>query len=78
MTAYAVGMFTLSLNFLVTTYSFLGLASVFIFMSATRPSVPREGFSAQLDAKTLRSRRRGVPGWDVRLYSPNLQGLIGV
>jgi O-antigen ligase len=45
---YATGMMTLSLNLLVVTYTFLGLAGVFLAMAATRPSVERDRFDAAL------------------------------
>jgi O-antigen ligase len=47
-TGYAAGMVTLSLNMLVVTYTFLGLAGVFLAMASTRPSVTRDRFDAAL------------------------------
>jgi hypothetical protein len=47
-TAYATGMLMLTLNTLVTTYTFLGLAGLFLAMTATRPAVARDRFDAAL------------------------------
>jgi hypothetical protein len=47
-TAYTAGMMTLSLNMLVVTYTFMGLAGLFLTMTATRPSVARDRFDVTL------------------------------
>jgi O-antigen ligase len=49
--AYATGMLTLTLTPLVTTYGFLGLAGLFLSLTVTRPSVPRDRFDALLLVK---------------------------
>jgi O-antigen ligase len=48
MTAYASGMMTLSLNNLVTTYTFLGLASVFLAQATCQPATPPRKFDLGL------------------------------
>jgi O-antigen ligase len=47
-TAYTAGMLTLTLNMLVTTYTFLGLGGLFLSITTTRPVVPRDRFDATL------------------------------
>ncbi len=47
-TAYATGMFTLTLNALVTTYAFIGLAALFLDLATTRPIVVRDPFGPGL------------------------------
>jgi O-antigen ligase len=47
-TAYAAGMMTLSLHALVVTYTFIGLAGLFLSMASTRPSVARDHFDGVL------------------------------
>lgn len=46
--AYAAGMLTLTMNTLVTTYTFLAMASVFLDRAATSPAVPRRKFELGL------------------------------
>ncbi|MFO0877271.1 MAG: O-antigen ligase family protein [Gemmataceae bacterium] len=48
MTAYAGGMLTLTMNLLVTTYAFLGLASVFLERAETTPPPDRQKWDGNL------------------------------